>query len=60
MTAEQERKNFATHTLFRVGDKDAPSTVREGDLWLCRICGAGDTDLYLKPCKAPPVHPSKR
>ncbi|MCB1433432.1 MAG: hypothetical protein KDK75_13420 [Alphaproteobacteria bacterium] len=56
MTAEQERKNLATHTLFRAEDQDAPPSVKQGDLWLCRVCGAGETDLYLRPCTAPPAH----
>ena len=59
MTAEQERKNFATHTLYRADDKDVPPAVWDGGLWLCRICGAGDIDLYLKPCTTLSGHMSK-
>lgn len=46
--------NFETHILYEQGDKDAPRAICDsnGDvvLSLCRICGAGEYELWERPC----------
>ncbi len=51
-----EQINFQTHMLYRNDEADkAPDACKDsnGDLVLalCKICGAGEIELYERPCK---------
>ncbi len=53
-TTSHSKENRNTHTVYKNGDSDAPDCIKDnnGDivLGLCRVCGAGESELYEYPC----------
>lgn len=63
ISADPSKKTHLTHQLYRTGDRDAPSIIKDRNghvvLELCRRCGRAEIEL-AEPCKAPEGERGKR
>lgn len=49
---EKWRENRETHTCFDGTESDAPKAVTEWGLGVCKVCGAGESELDDWTCQA--------